>query len=352
MRELLAILLLGVLGAPPVLARPAKDDRGAFQPHTLDAAAHFVETGKVRRGILVYRGLLKKNPGDDRARLGLAVAVGSLWDCKEPLEILGDLRGGPLWSGVAARAQARCLAVMGDLDAARAAADDAATLDPGPGASAARAGLALRDGDRPTFEDALYALSVAPGRELQVAELQAEASVAWGTGDVDGRVAEVRRLGRGTALEDDANSLAGLESGRRWLDLDDPLEALASLRAVTRRHRLDPHLGAWTAEAMRRSGLLDEALAVQGRQGIRKAKGALLDGIRARIFVDDGRLDDAASLLAPLEASDDPEVLASEWYLARARGDDAAMARYAARWAGRNTSPDRTLAQLVPIDAR
>ena len=76
------------------------------------------------------------------------------------------------------------------------------------------------------------------------------------------------------------------------------------------------------------------------------------DAVRARILVDQGKPADARAVLEGYEGLEDPDVIASGWYVARAEGDAAAMEEYARRYERVRQSPLRDLEDLVPVSAR
>jgi hypothetical protein len=136
------------------------------------------------------------------------------------------------------------------------------------------------------------------------------------------------------------------------MDLDDPLATTEVLAAVMRpgHARVGPRV--LRAEALRRIGNADGARNVLDPERGLALEGMEADAVMARALVDLGELDVAEVRLSAYANYDDPDVLASRWYLARARKDDALMALLAERYAQVQTSPLRVLANLVPVNER
>jgi predicted Zn-dependent protease len=103
------------------------------------------------------------------------------------------------------------------------------------------------------------------------------------------------------------------------------------------------------AEITRRLGLLADADRALDSRLMGRLSGADADAVQARLLVDRGRPDEAAELLAGYALETDEDLVASRWYLARARGDAAAMAAAEADYAAVRKSPLRSLDQYLPI---
>lgn len=177
--------------------------------------------------------------------------------------------------------------------------------------------------------------------------LHAWANLALRDGDID----ELDILLRGwDAGGPNARELRRIQ-GRSWLDLDDPVSALAAL-AQTDKGAPTAEEVALRAEAARRSGDPLTAMELLAATGVTEADPAVLDAVRARVLVDDHHLEDAKRVMAPWVASDDEEVIASLWYLARASAEPKVMADHAHLYEKAKTSPLRVLEQLIPITQR
>lgn len=144
--------------------------------------------------------------------------------------------------------------------------------------------------------------------------------------------------------------LARVEA-RAWLDLDDPISAWHVLNDGP------SALETWedgvvVAETLRRLGDPKKAMRLLLQNHPKEANPTAFDAIRARSLVDDGMLDDARRVLGPYMGLADEEVVASEWYLARASGDAEEMASLAYEYQSLKSGKLRTLEMLIPLPAR
>jgi predicted Zn-dependent protease len=136
---------------------------------------------------------------------------------------------------------------------------------------------------------------------------------------------------------------------RSWLDVGDPVAAYAELKEGGSRMRRGADSRVMMAEITRRLGLLADADRALDSRLMGRLSGADADAVQARLLVDRGRPDEAAELLAGYALETDEDLVASRWYLARARGDAAAMAAAEADYAAVRKSPLRSLDQYLPI---
>ncbi len=363
MRPCVWILLLAASLAPPAVAAPpgvGERPRAGRLDKGLDGevfgrmkpgfaiADGYMAQGQPRRAILIYRSMLERDPEDADARFGLALAEAALWDCGEPLAVLQAARGGASWTADAAAAESQCLELNGELAQAVAAAEEAWTLEPSAAHALRRAHAGLRAADAEVVGMAARDLDALFDAQVGLDVIAVWMALETGAPDFDLRVsAAIERAELAGAREARARLLA--LDGRRWLDLGDPVAALAVFRRAIVGRGGDPEIAAWSHEATRRVGdALSASLSLE-RVGLRRAGGVFIDGVRARAAIDLGDLDRASAWLDAYGDLDHEELLASRWYLARARGDADAMAALAARWAALNRSPDRSLEQLISI---
>lgn len=174
--------------------------------------------------------------------------------------------------------------------------------------------------------------------------LYAEAVLAIRGGDIDAFDAAAFQWHREGRDDDEMTRL----KAQVWLDLDDPVAALSTLADVRQNANIRP----LRADATRRLGAAEEALLFLD-SGVRsRATGVNADATRARTLADLGRLPEAEAALEDWVDSDDPDALSAWWYVARAKGDTAAMRRWAHRYAVARQSPLRTLEQLIPVTQR
>jgi hypothetical protein len=120
-------------------------------------------------------------------------------------------------------------------------------------------------------------------------------------------------------------------------------------RALERARALSPvHIRAsvWLAEAQRRQGDVTSAASTLTRPAFeRRDPAPVVRAVLARIRVDQGHLDEAEGLLGAHPDPRDPDLLASRWYLARARGEPLGP------WSERLRSRGgRDPGLLVPVD--
>jgi len=308
----------------------------------------FLAGGQHRLALREFQAILAEQPGDPWATLGMGRALAGIGDCGPALDLLGGLRGSETWSGVAALAEAECLDHLGWDAAAEAAYQEAVALAPEqPLPLLGLAEVRLRAGDDVGFEEAMEALSEQDDAEVMVGIARTWEALEHGRPDLEVCLFELE-----DAIEASGTRRAGVQpglvDGLRWLDVGDPWTAAEVLGEVTRRFPHHVRAAAYRAEALRRTGDPAAAREAVERPAVGRARGSAIQAIRARILVDLGDPEGAeAALGAPL-SGDHPEVLASLWYLALARGETARAESFAARWRARVAAADRTLEQLMP----
>ncbi len=315
------------------------------RPNVMKGRA-MLNSGMSRSAIVSFREAVERDPANGEAHIGLGQALARTGRCREALPHLTEWTHALAFGPRAAVTTAVCLERTGEVEAA--VEMDLWALARRPDLSSALTRLAL-DADRvgdPVLRDvAMEHLWYAKADRDE--SLFAEAALALRHGDLDlvEFVALVwAREGR------DAEELDRLRA-RAALDSDDPTAALAIL-AEHPRLRRGTATRLLNLEASRREGLWVQALAgMQGRI-FGPLTGGEADAIRARVLVDAGDLAGATEALAAYADELDEELVASRWYLARAGGDEAAMARHAEDYARVCGSPTRRLELLIPLDRR
>jgi tetratricopeptide (TPR) repeat protein len=300
----------------------------------------------------LFRRALADDPASVRAKRGLGVALSRGKRCAEALPLLADVRGTPEWTAEAAIAEGDCRERHGDVPGGLAAYEEALLLDPDSGEALYRLALTRgSSGDPAGAEaalDAIDALESPRGahlRPLAEAWLAADrgGDEAWlALDDLRRRVAE--------APTPSANIEADVIEGLLWLDAADPIAAERALARAGAVSRAPTRAASWRAEALRRAGLAEEAAAVFERHKVEVGDLPVKRAVMGRIAIDRGRLHEAREILAG-SPPEDPEILASAWYLARAEGDAAGMAAAEARWRRVSAARDRRLEHLIPWTA-
>ncbi len=302
----------------------------------------FLKQGNFRASASAFRDEITKNPDAIAAHVGLGKALARLGRCDEALSELWPYVGTKPFGDEPAILASVCSGRLGLVDDARYFAQIAAEWDPENPRALTQYALALDDaGDHYASDKVLAQLEVLPGPKD--ASLYAKAVLALRSGDID-------TFDQLTFFwQDDRASqrdLSRLEA-QSWLDLGNPIEVVASIRQIKRVQR--GRFSTWLrAEAVRRLGEPEEALELLNTRQAKLAEGSDSDAVRARVLVDTSDLEGAAALLAPYVGDVDPEIIASEWYLARARGDRTAMRDYATMYRREQSSPIRKLSSVVP----
>jgi len=261
---------------------------------------------------------------------------------------LTSLRARGVWDDELAAAEAICRLRMADAPGAVVAYDEAIHLKDKELSYAFERGLVLaREGwgraldplveELEAGKDDWMALALDAWREVETGGARADELLAIGVakGESEGRPLLVQM---------------SILSCRSWLDLGDPVAADHAARRGVKVSMSQTRLLACRAEALRRQGWLDEAGELVSRPWNELAETPYLDAVEVRVLVDRGRLAEAREVAARLPDTDDPEILASRWYLARAlRSPEAA--RWAARYEGVPRPEGRTLERYVPVGA-
>lgn len=321
-------------------------EAGGFRRRSPGMADGFLSSGNFRAAAAAFERELKSNPTSPATHIGLARAYARIGRCPEALDHFWPYVDSRPFGDEAALAAAVCsgrlglledalyfdqIAVARDRTNARALTNYALDLD-----------LAGRLWERDEVLDELYLSK--PDRD---ASLYARAVIALRHGDLD----EFDLLMATWPVDSDTRVSRVRLLAQSWLDSDLPEQAVAEIeklkvftRGIAAREI--------RAEALRRMGELTDAKDGLESRLTRRAHGADIDAVRARVSVDTGDLADAQALLDEYDRSDEPEVLASLWYLARSRGQDELMARYAEEYEAVRQSPHRVLEKLVPVPER
>lgn len=333
MRALILLLVGFALAAPatPVGKRPG-----------MRMAAAAMQGGSMRSAIRLYEKQVERNPDAPAPNVALGRAYAKAGYCRKALDRLWPWVGTVPFGHRAALAASTCSARLGLH--ADAILFDRIALEEKPGSTGALTAYALdlyAVGDLVSAGEVMEMLAIGlPGpRDRSYFVLASEAVRG---GDVDTFDTILQLWAREGTTPSEAHRL----SAQLWLDLDDPREALRTLGARGRQVALRP----MRAEAERRLGEPDEALRTLDMRVRGHAEGILADAVRARVLVDLGELDEADAVLDEWEGTEEPELVASAWYLAHARHDDAAAARLAETYGIVQESRLRTLDRLAPLD--
>lgn len=320
-----------------------EDGGGPRQPSLADA---FLAQGNYRQAIVAFRKEVAADPERVQPHIGLGKALGRLGSCDAALDELWPYAGLRAFGADAAVVASMCSSRLGFDDDALSFARMAVEINPEDARALTTLVLELdTQGLLEEREAWLGRLQVL--RDDRDASQYARAVIAIRQGDLD----EFDRIAFFWSEDRDTRGdLARLEA-QTWLDVDDPGEVVDAVRKIRRLRR--GKLAAWLrAEATRRLGRLDEAEELLEGRTIRRTQGLDTDAIRARVKIDAGDLPGARALLAAYSDSDDPELVATRWYLAHRTGDSAGEMREAAIYARVRVSPLRRLEHLVPIPER
>ncbi len=266
--------------------------------------------------------------------------------CDQALAQALPHRADSVWTASTSGRAAACFARRGAFGEAVYWQEEAVLLEPEEPGRLVMLGLfRTRLGDSALAVDAFdRALALDPSA---TALLVAQGALALDRGDFQ-VLDEVRHLLDAT---DPLGHPMGLVLGaRQELDLGHEDLALRMGLAALRRGSTSSVINAVAIEAARRSGDLGLASRLLNRTNNEVQDAPAMAGVRVRVRVDEGDLGGAQRALAAGLAVNplDPELIAAAWYLARARSDAEAMASWASRWRGLNTSPWRRLDRQVP----
>lgn len=343
----------GIRARPPAFgpktfrqSPPTSDAEGVPDRRQASMADAFLAQGNYRQAIQAYRQEIEADPERVRPHIGLGKALGRLGNCSAALDELWPYVGQRAFGADAAVVASMCSSRLGFEDDALAFARMAAEINPEDPRAVTTLILELdTQGLLEERDNWLGRLQVV--RDDRDASQYARAVLAIRRGDIDEFDALAFFWTEDRASRAD---LARLEA-QTWLDLDDPGEVVDSLRKI-KRIRRGKFAGWLRAEATRRLGRADEAAELLDSKLLRRTEGLDTDAVRIRVKIDLGDLAGARALLDPYSASDDPEMVATRWYLARATGDRRGMARAAEAYERVRVSPLRRLEHLIPIPQR
>lgn len=302
--------------------------------------------GNPRQAIFHYKKALEQDPDAPQLHVGLGRALARMGSCATALDHLLPYEDTPAFGVEAAISTSGCANRMGLVHDAIHFDRLAVSLDEDN--VRARTNLALHldeagdaDGAQRVLDDLLLL------QDERDASLYAQAALALRHGDVDAFDAIAALWDREDRRDEDLLRLRIVA----WMDLDDPQEAWNELQRI-RTLRASRSIYPLRLETLRRLGQAAEVIAIADARN-RSAEGVDADAALARAYVDVGEIDAAQQIVDAYGDSDEPEVVATQWYLARARGDAEAQADAAARYAALPyNSPLRTLEQLVPVHER
>jgi tetratricopeptide (TPR) repeat protein len=343
---MIPLLALGLVLAAP--SAPAAEEK-PLPPSIV--ARGLLKQGKYVRALALLRPAYDSDPADPTSQLLFGYALAGRGRCDEALPLLMPNLALPDFSAPLAGLIANCMERAGELGEAIYFMEQAVALARDPvGFQASLAWLYYQAG------------------ELEPAEaLQAEAREAEPENDYVLRTELMIGLAEADFPRMD-DALAGMTNsipdqryypyrhyyhGLAAYNLGDLAAAEAALETAGKHLVNHTASRALWAEVLRQQGLLEEARDAleTDRGGLPEAAtAAVLAPFRARIAVDSGDLEAAEALIdLALEANPlSKEAAASAWYLARARGDDEAMAAWAARYMLLEDSAFLSLERLLP----
>ncbi len=321
----------------------AEEAKTSAPDGTARAGAQLLRRGQAKAAVEVLERNLAVAPNNVVIHLTLARAYARVGRCADALTHVDAWLESPAFDVNTAISASNCATHLG-------MSEDAVRYD--------RAGLLVEPdnvrlltllavdldavGDVAGVEDAFAALVVA-NRDRDTSAF-ARASLARRRGDMDALDVELALWARQDRSSDEIVRLRA----EALLDQDAPGEALVAMAGMQRR-RKGPAGRQVRAEALRRVGAPVAALAeLDTPRGGEPLDGPEADAVRIRAWVDLGDLDAAQATLDAQGDVRDPDLLASAWYLARARGDVAEAATLEARWRAVEPSRIRTLTQLLP----
>lgn len=310
----------------------------------IGSAMGFVRSGNDQMAIIAFRKQLQVDPTSVAAHVGLGKALARRGQCVEALEHLEPYEGTTPFTVESALLAALCFNRTGFL--VEALHYDRLATEMGPTEARTWTSLAL---DLDQAGDAVGAAQAFDEIEALASEdkdstLFARGVLALRRGDIDAFDLVRMEWEREGRMLDELRRL----TAQSWLDVGDPQAALDTIMSV-RKLRRGTHELVVRAEALRRLGEPDAALRALERRVGGDVDGSPADAVRARAYADQGDLAGAEALVLHYEGALEAEIVATRWYLARLRGDAAAMQEATADYARAMESPLRTLDQLVPV---
>ena len=330
-RPFLALGLVLLTGA-----RPPMD------PELLRAEAMMVR-GQLRQAEAILLRLHDAEPTRPRIALSLAVSRARLGKCEEAIPALEELHGARVWNSLAGTSLANCYTARLDTELAVAAVTEALEQDRDNGeAWGLLARLHAFRGDLARADDAIGELLALQDSPTSMMLLYAEFTYRVGDPEFDGWSAMFQHH------SPKSRSSFQVEV-YRWMDLGHPKMAADVAMQFMRDGMRRPAVAFARAEALRRIDLPGDAMMVFERSLFADASETPSAAVvRARVLTDLGRFDEADAILAKHPTPAHHDVLASSWYLARARGDDAYADALRERYDRQTKPAGRTLEQLIP----
>jgi len=304
------LLLLLTLALPSAEAVP--DLRG--QAH--------LERRQFRMAAESFRKASAERPDDPEPRLGLARAWAGLEWCGRAVPLFEELRDSSFYGHRAAMDHGACLAAIGRNAEGIEVLEEAVLLSGnGSGAIVQLAWEALKGADEPLFRAvASQLIEAEPG---SAGALLLEGARCWLDGDPDGQEAALQAL---RSLQGHSPQ-ADLLDAWAALELGEPARAAEILRGEDRLNRMRlPEVAVWLAEANRRDGNTEIAHTILNQQSRGRESSVLRGAILLRVRADrEGFAAARPDALRLLDAHpDQPEVVATAWYIAMRGGDDSA----------------------------
>lgn len=336
---------LGTLRQGPAATRkPGDGGAGQKRMKPLKRGNQLLARGLYRLAAEAYREAVALEPDSAMAHIGLGTSYARNGNCADALPEFRDWSEARNFGPRVALLAAHCADRQGDPELAL-----EYSLLAWEGKRSSRTALARlaidahRFGDRLTVEVATeYLWYVNPEQDES---LYVEAVLALRGGDTtefDIVDALWRREGRS---DEEMNRLRA----RSWLDVGDPVQAYEELRRGGSKLKRGADSRVLMAETSRRLGLIADAERSLANKLMGAIEGADADAVKARMLVDQRRLDEARELLAVYTLEMGEDLVASRWYLARAEGNAAEMERQSAVFAEVRSSPSRTLEQYIPL---
>jgi len=298
--------------------------------------------GQPRRAMQSFQAALDQRPNHERALLGLLEAMAEAHICVGSDAAFQAIEGSVRSNAIANGARGACAEHLGELDAALAHYAEAIRQAPSePRYRYARANLLSRMGRAEEAEAervALFGAERGPGFAFL-----AEADDLWRQGD-PGFLAALQQAGPFLFVEDVRRAQYVLEAKQTLEE-----ECTEKPDMVLRLSLVNPELAARSSECRRRAGDLAGAAEVVDRGNMRVFRDSpAVASIIARILVDSGEVEEAERMMAGQPDALAP-VLASRWYLARARADEEGMRVWSERYGAHPAHRGEPLDALLPL---
>lgn len=315
----------------------------------IQEAQRLLVTGRPREALNEFVKVTEETPSLPAGWIGLARSHAALGQCRDAVEIFPQWRQAGAYNARAALTEAWCWHRLGDMVNAIETSYDARRLKPNLAPALylralAQSALGDVDGMEDTLDELLF---------TRRGEVMVELVRAWDAVERGDEVEYLRATERLRVIESDYPSVGvpgqlRLMEAQRWLDVGNPDAAVAVLTEFDFQRANIPAL-VQKAEALRRQGKVELALSIFGTQTLRTRSDAVPQSIRMRILADAGEVEALELRMSMLDDVSSVDLLATGWYVARVRGDEAGMQRFAELWGAANQNPDRSLEQLIPF---